>query len=637
MRATITIDTTASPAAVANERRRVFTQPLALYVALAAICALGAAIRFYLIDLHSLWYDEVASIEVAQRGLSAIFTDRFGWMRVQTPLHYVLVWLTIQPVDPTQTAFLVRLPSALAGSLTPLVVYSLGKEMFGRWQGLLAALLMAVSTIHINYSNDARPYALFILLTLLSSYSLLVAQRTGDAKWWIAFGASTVANVLGSYYSLTMVLTALAPYLLWSLWRLWSNRRQGMKSLIYALASMAVLAGASIFMWVDMMQVPRTSPNLGRFPFSSLATLLPEFALWFTPLGLGGQLERLLQLGLFLLAIVGFYAAIKAGGVARRGAILCGLFMVIPPVVLAALATSNTVFQKYALPSMPLYFLLIINGAVSLAMAAKSRRLPTLAGRALAGVGISLAAGAALLFALSAAGNFSAYPQNPVIIRPDYQGVAHYLAESAKPQDAVVFVVWGDVVANFYWNDKPPANVYNALDPRFFEQPARGSVYWVVGYMRSVPTQVMGNPRWAETRHFERVVVLREDNPSTRFDLALERLIAELDSAEPRDEYIDRAISTARGGIYQARGEVAAAAAAYRQARSYFLIGDEYLNTSRGFAERGDYARAWRDALIGKSMQTDDPKMHSWLAELLALSGSDKLTSIQAKVAAALR
>ena len=66
------------------------------------------------------------TIETARRGLHAIFTDRFGWMLNQTPFHYLLVWLTVQPVDPTVTSMLARLPSALAGSLTVLVVYVLG-------------------------------------------------------------------------------------------------------------------------------------------------------------------------------------------------------------------------------------------------------------------------------------------------------------------------------------------------------------------------------------------------------------------------------------------------------------------------------------------------------------------------------
>src|SRR5438477_10008090 len=137
---------------------------------LPGIFLIGLVLRLATLDAHSLWYDEVLSIETAQRGLNAIFTDRFGWMLVQTPLHYFLVWLTIQPADPTSTSFLVRLPSALAGSLTILVVYGIGRELFGRAPGLAAALLVALSTVALDYSQDLRPYAILTLLTALSVY-----------------------------------------------------------------------------------------------------------------------------------------------------------------------------------------------------------------------------------------------------------------------------------------------------------------------------------------------------------------------------------------------------------------------------------------------------------------------------------
>ena len=117
---------------------------------LGVIFLLALGLRAYCLDCYSLWFDEIASLEVAQYGPGFFFTDRFGWMRVQTPLHYFTVWLTTLLADPTATAFFVRLPSALAGALTPVVVYALGKEAFGRAPGLLAAGLLALSFIHLT-------------------------------------------------------------------------------------------------------------------------------------------------------------------------------------------------------------------------------------------------------------------------------------------------------------------------------------------------------------------------------------------------------------------------------------------------------------------------------------------------------
>src|SRR5688500_17135269 len=222
---------------------------------LAGIFVLGLVMRFYCLDCRSLWYDEVASIEVAQRGLVAIFTDRFGWMNVQTPLHYLIVWLTIQPVDPAATSLLVRLPSALAGSAAPLVIYAIGRDVFGRAQGLIAAALLAFSTIHLAYSGDVRPYAVLILLTLLAIYSLIQVELTGSPICWVAFAASMVANMLNSYYILTMVLPAIGIYLLWRYWRLWHTTGGNRKPLLYAVASACVVAVVALVMFLDLMSV----------------------------------------------------------------------------------------------------------------------------------------------------------------------------------------------------------------------------------------------------------------------------------------------------------------------------------------------------------------------------------------------
>ena len=75
-----------------------------------ALCILIIALlsRLYCLDCKGLWYDEVASLDVAGRGLPALLTDRFGWMSVQTPLHYFIVWLTAWPTDPANSAIFGR-------------------------------------------------------------------------------------------------------------------------------------------------------------------------------------------------------------------------------------------------------------------------------------------------------------------------------------------------------------------------------------------------------------------------------------------------------------------------------------------------------------------------------------------------
>src|SRR5688500_7029200 len=182
-----------------------------------ALCSL--VLRLYCLDCYGFWGDEVASLEGARLGLESIFSGRFGWIANQTPLHYIIVWMTIQAADPAVTGIWVRLPSALAGVMATIATYGVGKEMFGRTTGAGAALMLALSAIHINYSQDLRPYSMLLFLTVLSVYCLLRAEKSHEGRWWLAFALAMTANVLNSYFALTLVLPALGTYLLWLLWK----------------------------------------------------------------------------------------------------------------------------------------------------------------------------------------------------------------------------------------------------------------------------------------------------------------------------------------------------------------------------------------------------------------------------------
>jgi hypothetical protein len=99
----------------------------------------------------------------------------------------------------------------------------------------------------------------------------------------------------------------------------------------------------------------------------------------------------------------------------------------------------------------------------------------------------------------------------------------------------------------------------------------------------------------------------------------MEAFLDTLSGENPPTRMEEQAVYTLRGSVEQAGGEIGGAVESYRRAGTLFPIGEEYLRTSKGFAERGDLSRAWRDALISKSLQPHDPSLHRWLAEMLSL------------------
>jgi hypothetical protein len=570
-------------------------------------------------------------------------------MLVQTPLHYLMVWFTSLPVDPASTPVLVRLPSVIAGVLTPLVVYGIGKEMFGRAQGLLAALFVAVSAIHISYSQDVRPYSLLIFTTALSAYCLLRAEREGSRKWWTAFAISMVSALYISYFSLTLFMPALIPYLLWIIWRLWSRRGTNRLSMRNGLIAMLGIAILAVPIALDVLRVQRNPPDLGRLTPQALLDHVASLLTYIGQLGLGGEVETYAQWGLFLLALLGMFAAIRGR---RIGALtLCVSVIVIPPLLLALVRTTNPVFQRYAVFAMPFYFLLIANGVVrfwTLDFGFWIRRSRA-AGRHLINqskiqnpkskISAFIGTLVALLLIAGLFIYFSPEGHRRFAYLPDYRGAAQYLSGVAGPRDLIIIAdepALGLEVVNFYWRGAPPAPSFDARDPRLFAQQPQGTIFWVVSFFQNNPEFIRdlpsSDPEWSDPTYFERIVIIRDPRHSAM--PGMERLALQAQEKLPQFQ----PVLTLQGVLHQARGEAAQTADLYQQAGAYFpQLGAEFFSTAQGFGVRGDNGKAWREAMTSKFMHPGNPDLHAWMSHQLLATGFPAESRIEAEIAKALR
>ena len=93
-----------------------------------------------------------------------------------------------------------RLVSALLGTLTLPVLYALGRRMFGRKAGLIAALLYGVAplaVLHAHFLTVDVTATFFVTLALLWSARLLTSQTWSDyalAAVWTGLAAATKYN-----------------------------------------------------------------------------------------------------------------------------------------------------------------------------------------------------------------------------------------------------------------------------------------------------------------------------------------------------------------------------------------------------------------------------------------------------------
>jgi len=151
-----------------------FYRPLLLLILL-----LAWAWRLHGLDAQSLWRDETDSLRFATRPLAealAMFT-RPG---ENGPLYFLLLrpWL----MAAGQSEFALRFPSALLGVLAIPLMFVWGRRWFGRAAGLIAALLLAANPYHLWYSQEAKMYALLVVVVMLSLMAFTWAVERG--RWW---------------------------------------------------------------------------------------------------------------------------------------------------------------------------------------------------------------------------------------------------------------------------------------------------------------------------------------------------------------------------------------------------------------------------------------------------------------------
>lgn len=135
----------------------------------------AAALRFATLGAQSYHHDEVVTASRVLRSDFVHAMEAVGFSESAPPLYYALAWVWTQ-IGGTDELGL-RSLSALAGVVTVPVAYLLGAELRDRCAGLLAAALVAVNPMLLWYSQEARDYALLVLLTALAALYFVRALR----------------------------------------------------------------------------------------------------------------------------------------------------------------------------------------------------------------------------------------------------------------------------------------------------------------------------------------------------------------------------------------------------------------------------------------------------------------------------
>jgi len=172
---------------------------------LIAILIFAAILRIYHIDFQSIWIDEIHTMIESDPKLS--YSDFYEIMAFREQMPHLYFHLTrIVAYIFGHSSFAMRMISAIIGIACVYAIYLLGKAMLSKKTGIIAALLLSVNYFHIWYSQEARPYVLLSLFTILSFYRLIIFIRDNSLKNAIYFGIFAALMINTHFFGLFVLV-----------------------------------------------------------------------------------------------------------------------------------------------------------------------------------------------------------------------------------------------------------------------------------------------------------------------------------------------------------------------------------------------------------------------------------------------
>lgn len=231
------------------------TSPLYWRMALPAITLLALALRLTGVDGPplKLWDDFISLAIADQSGPGAVIRQLLGqqqpFVDFQPPLYPLLIHFVLKVA---RTDLAVRLPAVLAGTLAIPAMYLLARRLFSRESALFSCLVLAVSLYQIEYSQQVRPYALFLTLSLLSMWLFhrLAAPDRDGSPWKADLAGYVLASLAMCFASYLGLLNVMCQGV-WLVGHHLScrNRAAARPALLRGLSALA-LCGAGFLPWL---------------------------------------------------------------------------------------------------------------------------------------------------------------------------------------------------------------------------------------------------------------------------------------------------------------------------------------------------------------------------------------------------
>jgi mannosyltransferase len=166
------------------------------------ILLLAFLLRMAYLNAQSMWWDEAFSVTISSMDLQSLLAEVLA-DRVHPPLYYLVlrVWLTLG-----QGEFVVRALSTFLGILGVASMFRMADLVGDRRLAAVSAFALAISPMHIWYSQEARMYSLVVFLTVLANYFFARLLRSGGRRTWLGYAITTLLAVHTHYLTLFVIL-----------------------------------------------------------------------------------------------------------------------------------------------------------------------------------------------------------------------------------------------------------------------------------------------------------------------------------------------------------------------------------------------------------------------------------------------
>jgi len=182
------------------ENGRIFKR-FRINLILGGLISLAGLVRLYQLGKTPLWMDEAITYYRAILPVGEIVKTSYHW-DVHPPTYYLIMHGIVQW---GQTEAALRLFSVACGVFSVILLFIAIKKMHSLKTACLSAFLLTVSLHHVRYSQEARVYALFFLISLLSIWAFYSAAVQNKGKAWILWAVLSVFNFYVHYFALLLM------------------------------------------------------------------------------------------------------------------------------------------------------------------------------------------------------------------------------------------------------------------------------------------------------------------------------------------------------------------------------------------------------------------------------------------------